>query len=75
VRYRFITPKNFDRTYNRNAFNQRFNHLLQLARNRELEEGEYKSQVMKQLTKKFESVAENRKAIENVKKTEISKQK
>lgn len=51
VKYRFITPKNLDRSYNRNAFNQRFNHLMQIALRKAEEQNQFQDFATQELNK------------------------
>lgn len=75
IKYRFITPKNVDRTYNRNAFNHHFNQLLEQAITKDKQDGELHSFVMNKLNQKFKKVEENKKIIEKHKELELAKQR
>ena len=75
VKYRFITPKNVDRSYNRNAFNQGENHLLNLAMKKAEKESKLQSFMSTKITKKLNKAEENRKQLEAFKINNLLKQK
>ncbi|CAI2365785.1 unnamed protein product [Moneuplotes crassus] len=74
VKYRFITPKVLDNAYNKEAFNQGYNHLAMIASQRHDKEAKFQNYVSKKLDKKHIKAEENRKMLSEYAQKKLQKQ-